>query len=91
VEWVEALAQQYREILLYTHGLTVQAVTSAIAEEAARLRAAHAFRTPDAIQLATALAAGASSFLTNDAKLVRVPGLHVLIVDQLPTGPGSPA
>jgi predicted nucleic acid-binding protein len=86
-----ALAQQYRELLLNTQGLTVQAVTPAIAEEAARLRAAHAFRTPDAIQLATALTTGASSLLTNDAKLARAPGLRVLVVDQLPTVPGPPA
>jgi predicted nucleic acid-binding protein len=79
-----ALAQQYRDLLLNTQGLTVQAVTPAIAERAARLRAVHAFRTPDAIQLATALAAGASSFLTNDGKLAGVSGLRVLVVDQLP-------
>jgi predicted nucleic acid-binding protein len=91
-----ALAQRYRELLLGTPGLAVQAVTPAIAEEAARLRAAHGFRTPDAVQLATALTGSASSFLTNDAQLARVPGLRVHVLDYLlasskpPTAPGGP-
>lgn len=85
------LAQRYRELLLHTEGLTVQAVTPLLAEEAARLRAAYALRTPDAIQLATAVAAGASSFLTNDTHLARVPGLRMLIVDELITGLEPPS
>ncbi|WP_225896572.1 type II toxin-antitoxin system VapC family toxin [Amazonocrinis nigriterrae] len=41
----------------------------AIAETAAQLRADSNLRTPDAIQIATAIRAGASFFVTNDARL----------------------
>ena len=54
-----------------------------IAEEAARLRAAHKIRTPDSIQLATAINGGASFFLTNDDRLPELPGLTMLVMDEL--------
>lgn len=63
------LAQQYRDILLGAEGLITISLSQDIAEVAARLRASHNIRTPDAIQMATALRAGASHFLTNDVRL----------------------
>jgi predicted nucleic acid-binding protein len=77
------LAQQYRDILLNAKGLTTLLFSQDIAEEAARLRATHNIRTPDAIQMATAIYAGASFFLTNDSCLPSLPGLEVLILDEL--------
>lgn len=77
------LARQYRDLLLATVGLMVQPVSEAIAEEAARLRAARELRTPDAIQLATALFAGAHTFVTNDTRLAAVPDLSVLVLNDL--------
>ena len=77
------LAQQYRNTLLSSRGLTSIPVSHNIAEEAARLRAAHNLRTPDSIQMARALLAGAGYFLTNDAKLASVPGPQVLTLDAL--------
>ena len=82
-----ALAAQYRSLLLNNRGIGMRAVSVAIAEEAARLRAAYTLRTPDAVQLATALDAGASAFLTNDARLAAIPDLRVLVLDQV----GRPA
>jgi predicted nucleic acid-binding protein len=78
-----ALAQQYRDILLNSNELTVIDVSPAIAEIAARLRAERNLRTPDAIQLATAIDAGAAFFLTNDAGLPAIPELQVLVLDNL--------
>ena len=49
------LTEQYQEILLNTEGLTTVEVSAAIAEKAARLRSQYSLRTPDAIQIATAL------------------------------------
>jgi predicted nucleic acid-binding protein len=77
------LAQQYRDILLNAEGLTTILLSRDIAEKAARLRAAHSIRTPDAIQLAAAIHQGASFFLTNDACLPSLPGLKVLVLDEL--------
>ena len=76
------LAQQYRDILLNAEWLTMVPLTNDIAEEASRLRAAHALRTPDAVQIATARHREASFFLTNDARLPSLPELRVLILGQ---------
>jgi predicted nucleic acid-binding protein len=81
-----ALVQQYRDILLNAQGLTTILLSQDIAEEAARLRAAHNIRTPDAIQMATAIYVGASHFLTNDARLPSLPELKVLVLDQVAEG-----
>ena len=78
-----ALAQQYRDILLNSGSLTTINISSAIAEEASQLRAAYNLRTPDAIQMATAISQGASFFLTNDARLPSLPGLAVLVLEEL--------
>lgn len=47
--------QEYREMLLNAEHITSIEVSSSIAELAARLRAKYRLRTPDAIQIATAL------------------------------------
>lgn len=78
------LADEYRQILLQTPGLTAVAIDESVAEKAAELRATYNVRTPDAIQLATAVVARASWILTNDAELVRVPGVTTLVLKDLP-------
>jgi predicted nucleic acid-binding protein len=80
----EDLAREYREILLRSPSLAALPLGEEIAEEAARLRASHGIKTPDAIQLATAKAAGATWFLTNDGDLPSLPGISLLVVDRLP-------
>ncbi|MBD2251245.1 type II toxin-antitoxin system VapC family toxin [Nostoc parmelioides] len=77
------LAQQYRDILLNSQGLTTIEVFPDIAETAAQLRANYNLRTPDAIQIATAIRGGASFFLTNDARLPSLPSLPILVLEQL--------
>ena len=59
------------------------AVSATIAEKAAELRAAYSLRTPDCIQIATAIAAGATSFLTNDAQLAGPWIPNVLVLNQI--------
>jgi predicted nucleic acid-binding protein len=75
--------QKYREVQLNATGLTTIALSSAVAVEAARLRAQYSIPTPDAIQLGTALQYDATAFLTNDRGLRKVTQLHVLVVDVL--------
>ena len=48
--------------------------------EAADLRARFNLRTPDAIQVATAIIAGAQAFITNDARLKSVTEIPVLLI-----------
>lgn len=63
-----------------------------ICRMAARLRAKHGIRTPDAIHVATALATGATEFLTNDRGLSRVTEIRVLVLGTLlPDGGSDPA
>lgn len=58
--------------------------TASLWEQAARLRAATlGLRTPDALHAATALAAGATLFVTNDPGFHRIPGLPVTILSTL--------
>lgn len=54
-----------------------------VADRAARARAMYNLRTLDALQLATALTAGATGFITNDQHFRRVPDLEVLMLDDL--------
>jgi predicted nucleic acid-binding protein len=76
------LAQQYRDILLNINGLITVEVSIDIAEKAAQLRSQYSLRTPDAIQIATALQSNATALLTNDIRLPPVlPGLQMLILD----------
>ncbi|RLB77603.1 MAG: PIN domain nuclease [Deltaproteobacteria bacterium] len=76
------LATEYRDILLNSK-LTTLEVSSAIAEQAAHLRATHNIRTPDAIQISAALNAGATQFFTNDIRLPEIPSIQILSIDAL--------
>jgi len=64
-----ALAQRYRQIF-HSPGVTVLPFVEPAAETFAELRAAGSIKAPDAIQLATAGAAGCDLFLTNDERLM---------------------
>ena len=57
--------------------------TLAVADQAARLRAMYRLPTRDAIKAATAMAAQADGFISNDAAFSRVPDLDVLLLDEL--------
>ncbi len=60
--------------------ITYLPVTEPIAVEAARLRAVYRLRTPDALQVATALAGKADVLVTGDARLDRVAAEGVRVV-----------
>jgi predicted nucleic acid-binding protein len=82
-----ALAGEYSDILLNAPNLTMLSVSPEIADHAARLHAAHGMKTPDSIQLATALAVNATAFLTNDTAIGTIHGLEILVLDRLLTAP----
>ncbi len=77
------LAEQYRKILLNSPHITTYDLSPEIAEISAQIRADYKIRTPDAIQLATAVHANAAFFLTNDHALRKYPHLKVLVVNDL--------
>jgi predicted nucleic acid-binding protein len=72
----ELLAAQYEQVL--GASCTVVPVTQQIAMQAARLRAAHGLRLPDAMVVATAIAHGAQALLTHDKALARIKEIQVL-------------
>jgi predicted nucleic acid-binding protein len=77
------LGDQYRALLVTSRDFLTLHIDAAIAEQAADLRARYGLRTPDALQISAALAAGCTAFLTNDARLQRVTELRVLVLDEL--------
>jgi predicted nucleic acid-binding protein len=56
------------------------AVTAAVWERAARLRATYSFKLPDALHLAIAIEHGCGLFLTNDAQLARCTEIAVEVL-----------
>jgi len=74
----ELLTAQYREALTRSAGWQVLPFDAELAVEAARVRAVYRLRLPDAIQVATAIRAGAAALVTHDRALRRVRGLRVL-------------
>jgi predicted nucleic acid-binding protein len=54
-----------------------------IADIAARIRATHRLRTPDALQAATAIHARATGLVTNDPVFSRVETFETMVLDQL--------
>jgi len=84
------LAQEYRDVLVESRHLRLHAVDREIAEQGAEIRASfRAIKTPDAIQLATALRLGADVFVTNDRRLDGFDRLEVVVLDDLLPG-GAP-
>ena len=77
------LQDDYRR-MLYQSDVKLQSVSTTVLMAASALRAAYpALRTPDAVHIATAQQVGCGTFLTNDHRLGRVPGLPVLLLDDL--------
>jgi predicted nucleic acid-binding protein len=77
------LVQQYSRILLNSRNLKTLPVSSAIATEAARLRATFGLKTPDSIQLATARVGQTTAFVTNDDGFDTIPDLNLILLDRL--------
>lgn len=77
----ETLAEEYREILLYSENLTTFEVFHEVSETSSRLRAEYSIKTPDAIQIAVGILYGATKFLTNDPDLKKVSDIEVLVLD----------
>lgn len=54
-----------------------------IADTAARIRAEYGLRTPDALQVATAIRSSATALITNDATFRRLADVQIMVLDDL--------
>ena len=78
----EQVSEFYALLTTYPN-LEWSAPTLDIADIAARIRAEHRMRTPDALQAATAIYRRVTAFITNDPVFERVAELEVLTLERL--------
>ncbi len=74
-------ADEFYALLSSYPNLEWSAPSLEIADTAARLRAMHGMRTPDALQAATGLHRGATGLITNDPAFARVEGFETAVLD----------
>lgn len=80
----EDVCEEYNALLCSYPNLEISSFTVDTAVLCAAIRARHRIRTPDAIQLATALEKGATLFLTNDGGLPdQIGSVRVVVLKDL--------
>jgi predicted nucleic acid-binding protein len=79
----DLMARTYHALLTRYPGLTWIPVDLQIADLAAQLRAKHRLRTPDSIQAATAIHAGATGLVSNDPVFARIGAVESIVFDDL--------
>jgi len=72
-----AIEGGYRNLFRPSAYFEILAVDQGIADRAAHLRALHGFKLPDALHIATGMAAGCTHYLTGDAKWTQA-GVRVI-------------
>ena len=77
------VADKYTSILTNAEGIDIFDITSVIAARAASLRAIYNLRTPDALQVATAIQHNADYFFTNDLRLQAIADIKVITIEDL--------
>jgi predicted nucleic acid-binding protein len=93
ISMMEVLVQPYRvsgeELVDLYYGLLSAyphlewiAPSLEVADIAARLRAKHRLRPPDALQAATAIKGGATGLITNDAIFARIEAFETAVLDR---------
>ncbi|MDD3641136.1 MAG: PIN domain-containing protein [Atribacterota bacterium] len=75
--------ERYKLILQNFPNLEIKPMDIDIAEIAATIRGQYNINTPDAIQVATAIHSEADIFITNDFQLERIPGIEILLLDNM--------
>lgn len=76
-----SLVELYQLVFTTFPHLDLINVDSAIAQEAAALRAKYDLSIPDALHIASALTQGATAFITNDLRLKKVQELEIILLD----------
>ena len=77
------LVEQYQNILCNSPSINISELNIDIAKSAAGLRAKYGLKTPDSIQIATAVNTSSEYFLTNDIRLNAVKEIEILVLNEL--------
>jgi len=77
------LVRKYRDYLTNSENISLFPLDLDIADHAVDLRARYHFKTPDAIQLGTAVACGADYVITNDLDWRRFEEVKIVMVGEL--------
>lgn len=72
------LANRYRDFLTESEGLLFLELDQYLLYQGAVIRAQLSIKTPDALQIAAAQSMNCKTFITNDRRLPKIPGLKVL-------------
>ena len=79
----EQRANEFYSLLSTYPNLEWVASNLEVADLAARIRALHRLRTPDALQAATAIQTLSTGLITNDPVFARVEGFETMVLDEL--------
>lgn len=77
------LVEQYQNILCNSPSIDIFDLNIEIAKSAAGFRAKYGLKTPDSIQVATAIYSSADYFLTNDIRIKAIKEIEILVLDEL--------
>jgi predicted nucleic acid-binding protein len=78
------LVRKYRDYLTNSSNISLFPLDMDIADHVVDMRAKYHFKTPDAIQLGTAVACGADYIITNDKAWQKFEEVKVLLIRDLP-------
>lgn len=71
----------YERALVHSQQVRMLPIDTVLARRAAALRAQYDIRVPDALQIAAAVEAGGTLFVTNDERLARVQEIQTFVLD----------
>lgn len=77
------VVEEYKNIITNAEGIDIFDITTPISIMAAEIRAKYNIRTPDAIQIATAIVLNSDYFFTNDIRLKNISEIKVFTLQDL--------
>ena len=77
------IIKEYENILCNSATVDIYDINIEIAKKAAKIRADYGFKTPDAIQLSTAILTNSDFFLTNDKRLKSFKEIKIVILSEI--------
>lgn len=83
MEGITKVISDYRDLLLTFPNLKFCSLDLKVSDMASTLRAKYSIKTPDAIQIATAILEGAAVFVTNDGQLKKVKEINTVLLNEL--------